>query len=106
MGYSKKALKGLGWTGFLQAALKGASLIKFIIIAKFLSPAEFGVFGIALLTIGFFQAMTETGISAYLVQTEEKEEEYVSSAWIVSMGRGLLLFLLTLIAAYPISIFF
>lgn len=106
MGYSGKAIKGVGWTGFLQIILKGSSLIKFIIIAKFLTPLEFGIFGIALLTIGFFQAMTETGISAYLVQTDKDEEEYVSSAWLVSIARGLILFLLTLVVAYPVSIFF
>ena len=106
MGYSGKAIKGIGWAGVLQVALKGTSLIKFVIIAKFLSPAEFGLFGIALLTIGFFQAMTETGISAYLVQTQETEEDYVSSAWVVSVARGLLLFILTVLVAYPVSLFF
>ena len=106
MGYSGKAIKGIGWAGVLQVALKGTSLIKFIIIAKFLSPAEFGLFGIALLTIGFFQAMTETGISAYLVQTQETEEDFVSSAWIVSIIRGFLLFVLTILVAYPVSVFF
>ena len=106
MGYSGKAIKGIGWAGVLQVALKGTSLIKFVIIAKFLSPAEFGLFGIALLTIGFFQAITETGISAYLVQTQETEEDYVSSAWVVSVARGLLLFILTVLVAYPVSLFF
>ena len=105
MGYSIKAIKGVGWTGFLQIVLS-ASLIKFIIMAKFLSPVEFGVFGIALLTIGFFQAMTETGVSAYLVQAHEEEKEYVSSAWIISSARGAALFILTALVAYPVSVFF
>ena len=106
MGYSKKAVKGIGWAGFLQIALKGSALLKFVIIAKFLTPVELGIFGIALLTIGFFQAITETGISAYLVQVEKEEEKYISPAWLLSMGRGVLLFLLTVIVAYPISLFF
>ena len=106
MGYSRKAIKGIGWTGFLQVALKGVSLVKFVLIAKFLSPFEFGLFGVAILTIGFFQAMTETGISAFVVQADQSEDEFISSAWLVSLVRGVLLFLLTLIFAYPVSVFF
>jgi O-antigen/teichoic acid export membrane protein len=106
MGYSKKAMFGIGWTGLLQVAIKGLSLVKFVVIAKFLSPFEFGLFGISILTIGFFQAMTEAGISSYLVQTDEDEKKLLSSTWIVSILRGGLIFLLTLLAAYPVSIFF
>ena len=106
MGYSRKAIKGIGWTGFLQVALKGVSLVKFVLIAKFLSPFEFGLFGVAILTIGFFQAMTETGISAFVVQADQSEDEFISSAWLVSLARGVLLFFLTLIFAYPVSAFF
>jgi lipopolysaccharide exporter len=41
-----------------------------------------------------------------LVQTHHDEKEYVSPAWLVSIVRGIVLFLLTIIIAYPISVFF
>lgn len=106
MGYSGKAVRGLSWAGFLQIALKGISFIKFIIIARFLIPAELGIFGVALITTGFFDAMTETGVASYLIQSDDKEHNYVSSAWVMSVARGFILSLLTLAAAYPVSIFF
>jgi PST family polysaccharide transporter/lipopolysaccharide exporter len=106
MGYSGKAVKSLGWAGFLQIALKGISFVKFVIIVRFLIPAELGIFGVALITTGFFDALTETGVASYLIQADDKENEYISSAWIMSIARGFILSLLTLIAAYPVSIFF
>ena len=106
MGYSGKAVRGLGWAGFLQIALKGISFIKFIIIARFLIPAELGIFGVALITTGFFSAMTETGVASYLIQSNDDENSYISSAWVMSAIRGLILSILTLAAAYPVSIFF
>lgn len=106
MGYSKKAVKGLGWVGFLQAFSRGIILLKYTIIARFLTPVELGLFGIAMLTTSFFDSLTDTGISAFLVQTHETEEEYVSSAWLVTIARGVLLFIMIVLLAYPVSIFF
>jgi len=106
MGYSRKAIKGLGWVGFLQVFSRGIVFIKYILIARFLPPIELGLFGIAMLATSFFDSVTDTGISAFLVQTHKTEEEYVSSAWLVNSVRGILLFLLTVLLAYPISIFF
>ena len=105
MGYSRRAVKGLGWVGFLQIASKGIIFVKYIIIARFLAPSELGLFGIAMLTVSFLQSITETGISAFLVH-KDNSEEYISSAWIVTIARGILLFLLAILLAYPISIFF
>jgi O-antigen/teichoic acid export membrane protein len=106
MGYSVKAAKGIGWVGLLQIAIKGITFLKYVIIARFISPPELGVFGIAILTTGFFEAITETGISAFIVQTHQSEEKYVSSAWFVTIIRGIMLCLITIAIAYPISIFF
>ena len=106
MGYSGKAVKGLGWVGFLQICSRGITLIKYVIIARFLSPVELGLFGVAMLATSFFDSLTDTGISAFLVQTHKTEEEYVSSAWIVTGARGILLFFLTVLLAYPVSLFF
>jgi len=105
MGYSKKAIKGLGWVSSLQVLSKGVIFLKYIVIARFLMPSELGLFGISMLTISFLQSMTETGISAFLVH-KDNSEEYVSSAWIVNIARGILLFLLAVLIAYPISVFF
>lgn len=105
MGYSKKAFKGLGWVSLLQVLSKGVIFVKYIIIARFLMPSELGLFGISMLTISFLQSMTETGISAFLVH-KDNSEDYVSSAWIITIIRGVILFLLAILLAYPIGIFF
>lgn len=105
MGYSKKAVKGLGWVSSLQVLSKGVVFAKYVIIARFLTPTELGLFGIAMLTVSFLQSMTETGISAFLVHIDNAEE-YVSSAWIVTIIRGAILFLFAVLLAYPISVFF
>lgn len=106
MGYSTKAIKGIGWVGALQVFSKLLGLLKYIIIARFLLPTELGLFGIVLLTTNFLDSFTEIGPSAFLVQLDKDHNKYISSVWLFTILRGFILFVAILLLAYPISIFF
>lgn len=90
----------------LRGSMRGMTLVKVVILARFLTPAQFGVFGIALLVLAFLEILTETGINIVLIQEEEKTDEYISTAWVVSILRGILIFLLILALAPFIASFF
>ena len=88
MGYFREALIGTGWMGALRGIIRGVGLIKIVILARILTPADFGLFGIAAITLALMETFTETGVSLALVQQEEEIDEYVSTAWIISIVRG------------------
>lgn len=76
------------------------------ILARLLLPAQFGVYGIATLVLAFLEIFTETGINVFLVQEKKDIDEYIDTAWIVSIVRGILISLLLLLATPLIVSFF
>lgn len=106
MGYFKDTLAGTGWMGGLRLATRGLGLVKIAVLARVLSPDDFGVFGIAALTLAFVETFTQTGVSLALVQQEEEIDKYVNTAWVMSIIRGLLIGAVILIFARPVTIFF
>lgn len=105
-GYSKSALHGLSWAGFLRIVMRGISFFRTAILARILSPAQFGVFGIAGLILALLETFTETGINVFLVQEDGGIEEYLDTAWVVSIVRGVLMALVIVITAPLVSGFF
>lgn len=106
MGYTKSAFSGAGWMSFYKLFYRVISFLRIAILARLLVPSQFGLFGIATLILSFLEILTETGVNIVLVQTKEKIEEYIDSAWVVSIIRGLILFSIILISAPFVSSFF
>lgn len=105
MGYSKETFKGLGWVGGLRGVTRFISFIKIVVLARILTPAQFGVYGVANLFLSFLEILTETGINVFLIQ-EEESEKYIGTAWVVSILRGILISFFVFLLASPVSYFF
>lgn len=106
MGYTKHAIIGISWIGLLRVSTRIFAIVRIGILARILTPAQFGVFGIASLVLAFVEILTETGINVFLVQEEKNIHEYVSTAWIVSIVRGTLIAATILLSAPFIVSFF
>ncbi len=91
MGYTRDVIKGVSWLGGIRVSTRALVLIKTLIIARILTPSQFGVFGIAILLLTFIEIVTETGINIFLVQNREKVDKYLGTAWIISIARGILI---------------
>ncbi len=106
MGYTKKTLWGVSWTVSLQGVTKVLGLAKILVLARFLTPVQFGVFGIASLMLTLLETLTETGVNVFLVQEKDNIRVHLDSAWIVSIGRGIIISLILLLSAPFIASFF
>ncbi|MFZ3301299.1 MAG: oligosaccharide flippase family protein, partial [Microgenomates group bacterium] len=106
MGYFQTALRGLSWMGALRVVTRSLALVKIAILARILVPAQFGIYGIATLVLGFLEMLTETGINIFLIQKNKKVDEYVNSAWVVSIVRGFLIGILIFVSAPFIASYF
>jgi len=94
MSFFRKTVKGLSWMGALRVVTRGFTYARTIILARLLVPAQFGVFGVASLALGFLEVITETGVNVFLIQEKAELKEYVDTAWLVSILRGILIFLM------------
>ena len=94
------------WFGGLRIVIKLFSLVKLVIAARILTPAEIGWFGMIMLPYGLAEVMTESGINQALVQTKKDVKDYLSSAWLAFIARGLVISLALWLVAPLVSRFF
>mgnify|MGYP001566541157 CR=1 FL=1 len=98
--------KGLFWTACLRGLLRLITIFRMAILARILSRASLGVFGIVTMVLALLEIATETGINVFLMQEKDKVDKYIDTAWVLSIIRGSLIALLIIISAPWISAFF
>jgi O-antigen/teichoic acid export membrane protein len=106
VGYKKTAITGFGWMTILRIVGRGVTIAKTAILARILSPVDFGQFGAAALSLSLFEVLTETGVNQALIYSDKKAGELVDPAWTVAIIRGIIISVLIALSAWPVSIFF
>ncbi len=96
MGYTKSAVSGFGWQTVLKIGASLTTLVKIAVLARLLSPDDFGLFSLAAIALGVSEALTETGINITLLQTKEPISHYIDTAWVIAIVRGLIIALIML----------
>ncbi len=103
---TQKVVKGGAWIFGLRMSRRILDFIRTVILARFLAPNDFGLMGIALLTIQTLEAFSQTGFQAALVQKKTDIKDYLNNAWTILFLRGLLLCFIVLFSAPAIARFF
>ncbi len=106
MGYLSHTIKGISWSGALRVAIRAISVLRVVILANLLSPNQFGLFGIATITLALLEVFLETGVNVFLIQEKSDIKKYIDSAWVVSIVRGFLMFGILVLATPFIAGFF
>lgn len=103
---SRRVVVGGFWVFTLRILQRVFNLIRLIVLARILVPHDFGLMGIALLTMAILETFSQTGFKQALIQKKDNIERYLNAAWTVLILRGFILFaILYLIAPYA-AIFF
>lgn len=106
MGYTKEAFRGISWLGAFRIFFRLSSYLKLALIARILTPSQFGTADIAILMLALVEIFTETGINVFLIQVKEDIDEYINTAWVVSIVRGFFIGIFIILSAGLISSFF
>lgn len=103
--YQKARLGGLliGTSNGLKFLL---TMVRTIVVARFLAPAEVGLMGILLFALAILESLSQTGFAAALIQQQKRIEPYLDTAWVVSLLRGIVLYCLLYFASPQIASFF
>jgi len=73
-----------------RVLIKSLQLIKTIILARLLFPEDFGLFGLASLTMTFVGTIFQHGFNTALVHHKESNSKYLNGAWTVNILRNTL----------------
>ncbi len=106
MGYTKEAVHGVSWITLLRGLTRVLTFIRIAILGRLLNPTQFGYFGIASLLLALLEILTETGINVFIVQEKKHIKEYIDSAWLVSIIRGMILGFFIFVLAPVIAHYF
>lgn len=106
MGLAKKTAEGTAWAFFSFGVGKFLLFISSIILARLLTPAEFGLAGLALIVINFLGVVRDVGVGNALIYKSGETDQIASTAFWVSCMAGFALFLVSLLIAPAAAVFF
>ncbi|MBI5149420.1 MAG: MOP flippase family protein [Candidatus Omnitrophica bacterium] len=102
----KHFFHGVVWAGTRRFLEQGMQTVTTLILARILSPHEFGVIGIANIFILFANTINNLGISSALIQRKEIDEGHLSSAFWANVVTGVTLCLMMMFLSWPAARFF
>ena len=103
---SRRVVHGSMWVTSSRVLQRCLTVVRTIVIARLLSPDDFGLFGIAMLALAALERFSVTGFDQALIQKKEHIEPYLDPAWTIQVIRGFVLGLLLFCAAPLIAKFF
>src|SRR5258705_7933698 len=83
-----RTVGGMLWLSAGKAAYAGMQLAVLAILARFVSPTDFGVVSAALVVIGFSAIVSQLGLGPAIVQRPELEPRHVRAAFRASLLFG------------------
>lgn len=102
---STKVVKGGSWLFLFQILDNVLGFIRLLILARLLTPTDFGLAGIAMVLLQTITTFTQTGVQALLVHKKDSLK-YFDTAWTYLLLRGVVLYIALFIAAPFLSSFF
>ncbi|NJL35712.1 MAG: MOP flippase family protein [Leptolyngbyaceae cyanobacterium SM1_4_3] len=103
MSLRQKAVKGVVWTAIGNWGSQLISFAVFFLLARLLGPEAFGLVALASVFFAFMQVFLDQGFGQALVQRQNLEPEHLDTAFWTNLGIGILLSLVTIVAADQIA---
>jgi PST family polysaccharide transporter len=95
----RKAGTAILWQSFQMGGVKVLYMIRLLVLAILLTPADFGLIAIALAATGFLVNLTNFGLVPAVVQAENMDEARYDAVWSFDMTKAIIISLLTMIFA-------
>jgi len=80
------------WLSISNISQRILELVALLVLARLLSPAAFGLIGVALLVLTAMERFSELGFTSALIQHRDEDiDQYLDTAWTLQILRGVLL---------------
>src|SRR5262249_50068375 len=100
---TQRAVRGAAWTLPTSVATRGVGLLGTLLIARYLSPNEYGVVMAASIAATTASSVTTFGVGTYLVANAEisRADTFHASCWF--LATGVVALAVTLLLAEPLG---
>ncbi len=101
-----KALKGILWNAVDRFSSQGISFLVSIMIARLLTPHDYGLVAMVGVFIAVAQTFVDSGFSSAIVRKVDRTEVDLSTAFYANVGIGILCYLILYLLAPYIACFY
>ena len=101
-----KTVKGLGWSALDNAARYGMQFVIGIVLARLLSPDDYGLLGLTGIFTVVCTALVNGGFTTALIRKKDASDDDYNTAFICNLGMSLLLYAVVFVCAPLIANFF
>lgn len=86
----KAIAKGAVWTVSIQMINRCIGLVSTVLLARLLTPSDFGVYALAMAVYGLIELLGAFGFGVALIQNQNATDEHYNTAWTLNFTFSLL----------------
>ena len=101
-----KTVKGTVWSTLERFSVQGIQFIVMIIMARILTPEDYGLVGMLAIFIAVSQSLIDSGFSQALIRKQDRSEIDNSTVFYFNIGVGTILYLILFFSAPLIASFY
>lgn len=105
-GLKDKTVKGVGWSAIDNVSQYAVSFIVSIVLARLLSPDDYGLLGIIAIFTAICTAIINGGFTNALIRKKDVSNDDYNTVFIVNLGMSLLLYVIVYLCSPLIASFF
>ena len=102
----KKTIKGVTWSFVEQFLSKGIGFVIGVILARLLTPEDYGLVGMLGLFLGLSSVFIDGGLASALIQCQNRTEKDYSTVFYINMAMSISLYILLFLFAPLIAKFY
>lgn len=92
MPLKQQAVSGVKWSGVSMVMITCLQFVSLAVLARLLSPSDFGLMGMIMVVIGFAQAFADMGISNAIIHRQDATKDELSSLYWLNIFAGITVF--------------
>ena len=101
-----KTVKGVAWSGIDNVVKAGVTFVVSIVLARLLTPDDYGLIGIIAIFTAVCQSFIYAGFSSALIRKKNATDEDYNTVFMVNLGMSILLYFVIFACSPLIADFF
>ena len=95
-----RTIKGFGWNFLDNVLNRGISFVVGIVLARLISPSEYGLIGIVLIFIAVFNSIVESVLGTALIRKNDCTEDDYNTVFHTNLILSVILFFVFYVSAH------
>lgn len=99
-------IRGAAWSMAMRWGIKLLGLISTVILARIISPEDYGVVAMAMLFVGMAEVLADFGADTNILRKQTLDRDFIDSAWTLRIIQGVIVAALLALTAPLAGLYF